>query len=271
MTEERLIDRLRIFAAAGGAAAIILATSGCSQEPTEANAVGHPLAASRRGPGPRHHDHSGRIGNVPAVHPDEQLTHPYGENRQVHRMGFPSFLFHLLPHPRYGRSLFGHAESPFRNLGRRFPRAAFAEHVPDREELGRINGDVGQRPEPGITANRGCRGRFRSGAGPDSQIVSIPLDTAMVRTWLSSTATTKYGIVFIPNADCSIIRGFTAFSYDSASYQPQLTIIAGSPTGSARDTAVYTLGSNTFVGNADNLTTNPSFSISSRGSTSARR
>jgi hypothetical protein len=101
---------------------------------------------------------------------------------------------------------------------------------------------------------------FSSGAGPDTQTVTISLDTAMVRQWLStstSTTDTKFGIVLVPTAGSNIIRGFTAFDYDSVSFQPHLTIIAGSPTGPSRDTAVYYQGIDTFVGNIDNLNTNP--------------
>ena len=257
MTEERLIDRLRIFAAAGGAAAIILATSGCSQEPTEANAVGTrslPLGA--------------------VLVRDTTIT-PVGS--ASYRQYIPTNSSLILTgktgkYTAWASLLFYSTYFPTRDTAAVYSATLnlhFATWAGD--SLGRLSlsmypiakswdasTQTWDSVQTGYYSQSGTPWTFSIGAGPDSQFVSIPLDTAMVRTWLSSsTSAANYGIVFIPNADCSIIRGFTAFSYDSASYQPQLTIIAGSPTGSARDTAVYTLGSNTFVGNADNLTTNP--------------
>jgi hypothetical protein len=108
------------------------------------------------------------------------------------------------------------------------------------------------------------RGNYSGGAGPDSQSVTIPLDTAMVRQWLATATTTtntKYGILLAPTSDCTIIRGIREYLYstDSATSagNPVLQIIAGSPTGSPLDTTSYTLLYDTWVGNIENLATNP--------------
>jgi hypothetical protein len=101
---------------------------------------------------------------------------------------------------------------------------------------------------------------FSAGAGRDTQVVTIALDTAMVRQWFAtetSTTNTKFGVILVPTAASTIVRGFTAFDFDSLSFQPQLEVIAGSPTGSQRDTVTYNQGIDTFVGDIDNLNTNP--------------
>ena len=104
------------------------------------------------------------------------------------------------------------------------------------------------------------RGSYTGGAGPDTQTVTIPLDTAMVRQWFSSTTTIgKFGVLLVPTSGCTLIRGFNGSGYplDSTSWYPTLTVIAGSPAGSPVDTATYTSSSDTWVGNAENLSTNP--------------
>ncbi|MEW6511386.1 MAG: DNRLRE domain-containing protein [Bacteroidota bacterium] len=103
------------------------------------------------------------------------------------------------------------------------------------------------------------QGSSLTGAGPDTQVVTVSLDTAFVREWfMTPTSTdTRYGFVLVPDPSCTIVRGFTAFDSDSTHLQPQLEIIAGSPTGPSRDTATYYQGIDTFVGNIDNLTTDP--------------
>jgi hypothetical protein len=104
------------------------------------------------------------------------------------------------------------------------------------------------------------RGSYSAGAGPDTQSVTISLDTAMVRQWLAtatSTTNTKYGIVLVPASGCSIIRGFNENGFDSTAYFPTLRIIAGNPSGTFVDTALYTNSYDTWVGNRENLATNP--------------
>lgn len=104
------------------------------------------------------------------------------------------------------------------------------------------------------------RGTYTGSASADTLLIAVDLDTAMVREWLRSVPSgpdLKHGIVLIPTAGSSLIRGFRAFDYDSAAAYPTLRIIAGSPTGSARDTARYPYGIDAYVGNIDNLTADP--------------
>jgi len=116
---------------------------------------------------------------------------------------------------------------------------------------------------PGFYEQYTVRGSYSGGAGKDTQTVTIPLDTAMVRQWLATPTSTTYsndGIILVPTAGCSIIRGFNEYGYpttDSTSYFPTVTIIAGSPSGNPVDTASYTIASDTWTGNIDNLATNP--------------
>lgn len=116
---------------------------------------------------------------------------------------------------------------------------------------------------PGFYEQYTVRGSYSAGAGMDTQSVTIPLDTAMVRQWLAtptSTTTTSYGILLVPTSGCSIIRGFNEYGYpstDSTGLFPTVQIIAGSPSGSPRDTAVYTTSIDTWVGDIENLATNP--------------
>ena len=116
---------------------------------------------------------------------------------------------------------------------------------------------------PGFYEQYTVRGTYSGGASKDTQTVTIPLDTAMVRQWLAtptSTTNTSYGIILVPTSGCSIIRGFNAYGYpttDSTTWFPTVQIIAGSPTGSPRDTASYTTAYDTWVGNIENLATNP--------------
>jgi len=116
---------------------------------------------------------------------------------------------------------------------------------------------------PGFSEQYITRGSYLGGAGPDTQSVTIPLDTAMVRQWLAtattSNANVRYGLLLVPTSGCTMIRGFNESGYpiDSTTWYPTLTIIAGSPTGAQRDTATYTSSYDTWVGNAENLAVNP--------------
>jgi len=104
------------------------------------------------------------------------------------------------------------------------------------------------------------RGTYSGIVGADSEWISVSLDTAMVREWLAtntSTTTTKYGIILVPTPGSTVVRGFYEYTADT-SLAPSLQIIAGSPTGAARDTNAYIICSDTFVGNIDGLVSNPS-------------
>lgn len=116
---------------------------------------------------------------------------------------------------------------------------------------------------PGFYEQYTVRGSYSGGAGPDTQLVTIPLDTAMVRQWLATpttTTTTAYGIILVPTSGCTMIRGFNEYAYpttDSTGWFPTLQIIAGSPSGTPRDTATYAIAYDTWVGNIENLASNP--------------
>jgi hypothetical protein len=105
------------------------------------------------------------------------------------------------------------------------------------------------------------RGSYSADAGADTQTVSISLDTAMVRPWFHTqdSVDTRYGIILVPAPDCRIIRGFTAFGFDSTQFQPQLEIVAGSTDGVNRDTTVFTLGQDAFAGTVENFTPRQDF------------
>lgn len=93
-------------------------------------------------------------------------------------------------------------------------------------------------------------GTFSGSITADTGFISLALDTAMVREWLSTTATAdkRYGIVLFPTSSSSI-RGFNQFtSRDSVSWYPTLEVIAANTSGTTRDTASYRSGMATFVG-----------------------
>ena len=97
------------------------------------------------------------------------------------------------------------------------------------------------------------RGAFSVSTAPDTFSVTIDLDTAMVREWFqtsTSTTTTKYGIIFIPDGTTTgCARGMYAFGTgDTADWSPQLTVIATNAAGTTRDTSIFSSGQDTFVG-----------------------
>jgi hypothetical protein len=62
----------------------------------------------------------------------------------------------------------------------------------------------------------------------------------------------------VPVAGSTVARGFVAFgTTDSIQYVPTLTVIARNDAGTVTDTTVYTIGNDTFLGNVDNLVTDP--------------
>jgi hypothetical protein len=91
----------------------------------------------------------------------------------------------------------------------------------------------------------------------DTQFVVVSLDTAMVRQWLQPNTFTQYGLILLPTATTNVVRGFNAFQFDSTQYYPTVEIIAGNSAGISLDTTKYSSGLDTFVGNIDNLNSNP--------------
>jgi hypothetical protein len=113
------------------------------------------------------------------------------------------------------------------------------------------------------------RGTYSGSLTGDTAGITVSLDTAMVREWFATSTTsttTKFGIVLVPGtATQNAVRGLAAFDVaDSTSYFPTLTVIAGSARGTSRDTSVFNLGQDTFVG-SDDHGTSPSAKIYVQG------
>jgi hypothetical protein len=103
------------------------------------------------------------------------------------------------------------------------------------------------------------RGSFDGTLPSDTAVITVPLDTAMVREWFATpttTTTTQFGIVLVPSASTrNAICGFAEFALgDSTSYYPTLTVIAGNVGGTSLDTSAYSSGQDSFVGNDDHGT-----------------
>ncbi len=101
------------------------------------------------------------------------------------------------------------------------------------------------------------RGSYSGPVNADTGYVSLSLDTAMVREWLEPLTSTSYGFLLLPTSGSTVARGFIAFGTDSAQYVPTLTVIARNDAGTVTDTTVYNIGNDTFLGNVDNLVTDP--------------
>jgi hypothetical protein len=102
------------------------------------------------------------------------------------------------------------------------------------------------------------RGSYSGGIVADTEFISVSLDTSMVREWLQPATVTSYGIILVPTTSCSIVRGINEFDYDSTQYYPTLLVIARNNAGTVQDTATYASGGDTFAGNIDDLSSNPS-------------
>ena len=113
------------------------------------------------------------------------------------------------------------------------------------------------------------RGSYSGRIGVDSELVEIQLDTAMAREWLASTTeseyTLRYGIILVPTAEATVVRGFQSFESDSSNWVPQVRLICQNVAGTVKDTATYSLGADTFVGNIDNLNTDPTLFYTQAG------
>lgn len=263
MSESILPGRAPALAVIAAGAVLALALSGCSDEPTAANAplVALPLtnltvhdttivatgSSTYRQNIPRNGTVNlvGRSGNYTAM----ALI-------QFSSTGFPARDTALV----FGAKLTLRFETWFGDSSGQFSFNMYRISLPWGETT--VTWDTVQAP--GFYEQYTSRGSYSAGAGKDTQTVTIPLDTAMVRQWLAtptSTTNTRYGILLVPTGACSIIRGFHEYGYltDSASagYYPTLQIIAGSPAGAPRDTASYAVSFDTWVGNIENLATNP--------------
>src|SRR5215510_15186511 len=92
---------------------------------------------------------------------------------------------------------------------------------------------------PGFYEESVARGTYTGMITSDTEFVNISLDTALVREWLRPSTFTQYGIVLVPAAGSTLVRGLTAFGADSFQFQPKLTVIAKNFAGTVQDTAEY--------------------------------
>ena len=111
------------------------------------------------------------------------------------------------------------------------------------------------------------RGTYDNAISADSEYIYINLDTAMVRGWFASgTRDSNFGVLLVPNLSAQVGRGFTPFNAaDSARFYPQLEVIARGVAGGAQDTTRDSTGYSTFVGNIDNLNSNPALLYAQAG------
>jgi hypothetical protein len=101
----------------------------------------------------------------------------------------------------------------------------------------------------------------------DTEWIRVYLDTAMVRRWLQPIAlpNSNYGVILIPSQNTNIVRGIHAFEFGSDTLYPRLTVVARKIGGTVRDTTIYKIGQDTFVGNIDNLNSNPELMYAQSG------
>ena len=101
------------------------------------------------------------------------------------------------------------------------------------------------------------RGSYTGRVEADTQTVAVTLDTSMVREWFQSETISSYGILMVPTPSSSVVRGINALESDSTSLWPTLQVIAQNTAGTVLDTTTYYYGYDTFVGNVENLATDP--------------
>jgi hypothetical protein len=105
------------------------------------------------------------------------------------------------------------------------------------------------------------RGTYAGRIGKDTEEVVIDLDTVMARQWLITPTTTeasyRYGMIFVPTSSATTVRGFQSFENDSSNWVPTLVLICQNAAGTVTDTSTFTNGIDTFVGNIDDLNSDP--------------
>lgn len=92
------------------------------------------------------------------------------------------------------------------------------------------------------------RGTFNGFITADTTEIVVDLDTALVREWIRPATFTQYGILLVPASNSSVLRGFHCFNFDSAKFYPTLEIIGRNVSGTVWDTASFSLGIDTFIG-----------------------
>jgi hypothetical protein len=101
------------------------------------------------------------------------------------------------------------------------------------------------------------RGSYSGPVDADTQVIAVELDTSMVREWIQNATYTSYGILLVPTASATVVRGINSFENDSTSFWPSLRVVAQNVAGTTLDTTDYQYGIDTFVGDVENLTTDP--------------
>jgi hypothetical protein len=105
------------------------------------------------------------------------------------------------------------------------------------------------------------RGTYMGRIGIDTEEVVIDLDTTMARQWMTTPSTTeytyRYGIILVPTSGATTVRGFQSFETDSSRWAPGVELICQNVAGTVIDTAWFSSGVDTFVGNIDDLNSNP--------------
>jgi hypothetical protein len=95
------------------------------------------------------------------------------------------------------------------------------------------------------------RGSYSGSVAADTQYITIDLDTAMVREWLRPSAPAQYGLMLVPTAASTVLRGFHVFDFDSVRFLPNLLVVTRGVQGGVLDTGRFAGGIDTFVGSAE--------------------
>lgn len=94
------------------------------------------------------------------------------------------------------------------------------------------------------------RGTYFGTVGADTTVISLSLDTALVRDWYR-TGAVNFGLLLMPTTSSSLIRGFHAFDVDSIQFQPKLEVIARNTRNTVTDTTTLQSGTDTYVANVN--------------------
>jgi hypothetical protein len=266
MTQQHSHGRRWQRALTGGAIAGLLLLGGCSEEPTEANSpvANLPLAGFTT-----------RDTTLPAIQGKflrqystmEGAVNLVGQNGSYTALAVLQFSAGAFP----ARDTIAVYSATLRLQGITWYGTAGA---PFDFTVHRINRSWSSYTLTWDTVQAGfyeslSRGSYSGSLTGDTAGITVSLDTAMVREWFATattSTTTKFGIVLVPGAATqNAVRGLAAFDVaDSTIYFPTLTVVAGSVSGTSRDTSVFNLGQDTFVGNDDHGTS-PSTKIYVQG------
>ncbi len=107
--------------------------------------------------------------------------------------------------------------------------------------------------QTGFYASTAVLPPFSTTIPADSQYVTVPMDTAMVRKWIQtpdSADLDRFGMVLVPTSGSNAIVGFHSFSTDSAAYYPTLTVLTRGRNTTYVDTTVLNTGEATFAGDS---------------------